>query len=179
MSLPSDPPRRHSRLTRLLHAATALAVVWQLGLSLILVPPDEAPVLGAPMILHEYGGAIAFGILLLFWLNAMVRRGGTSFGALLPWFSASRLAALGTDLKAHLGALVRLHPPAHSAESPLASAVHGLGLMLMTGMAASGLVWWLGPAAVGENAIHLHVLFGTLVWVYLIAHAAMGLFHHV
>ena len=164
MPITADPRRIHSRLTRLLHAATALAVLWQLGLSLIMVPPDDAPVLGAPMILHEYGGAIALGVLVLFWLNAMTRRTGTSLGALLPWGSPSRLAALWTDVKAHLGALVHLRAPDHRAETPLASAVHGAGLILVTAMAASGLLWWQGPASLTETAIGLHVLCGNLVW---------------
>lgn len=179
MSITADLPRSHSRLTRLLHAATALAIVWQLGLSLIMVPPDEAPVLGMPMRLHEYGGAVALAVLVLFWLNALVRQSGTSLGALLPWASSRRLAALWSDPKAQLGALARLRAPVHTDDSPLASAVHGLGLLWMTGMAASGLVWWLGPASVSEAAIEMHVLIGTLAWVYLIGHAAMGLFHHV
>lgn len=179
MSITNDPPRIHSRLTRLLHAATALAIVWQLGLSLIMVPPDDAPVLGAPMMLHEYGGAIAFGILVLFWMNAMIRRTGTRLGALLPWGSPTRLAALWSDVKAHLDALIRLRGPNHKAETPLASAVHGAGLILMTAMAASGLLWWLGPVALTETAIEMHVLCGNLVWAYLIGHALMGLFNHV
>ena len=112
MSITTDPLRIHSRLTRLLHAATAIAIVWQLGLSLIMVPPDDAPVLGTPMILHEYGGAIALGVLVLFWLNAMTRRTGTSLGALLPWGSPTRLAALWTDMKAHFSALIHLSAPA-------------------------------------------------------------------
>ena len=179
MSITTDLPRIHSRLTRLLHAATALAIVWQLGLSLIMVPPDDAPILGAPMILHEYGGAIALGVLVLFWLNAMTRRTGTSLGALLLWGSTSRLAALWTDVKAHFCAVIHLRAPDHQAETPLASAVHGAGLILMTAMAASGLLWWQGPASLTETAIELHVLCGNLVWAYLIGHALMGLLNHV
>lgn len=179
MSITTDPPRIHSRLTQALHAATALAIVWQLGLSLIMVPPDDAPVLGAPMILHEYGGAITLGILALFWLNAVTRRTGTPLGALLPWGSPARMVALWADLRAHLGALSHLRAPEHPAETPLASAVHGAGLLLMTAMAASGLLWWQGPASLSEIAIEMHVLCGNLVWAYLIGHALMGLFNHV
>lgn len=63
------------------------------------------------MIMHEYGGAITFGILVLFWLNAVTHRTGTRLGALLPWGSPARLAALWADLKAHLGALFHLRAP--------------------------------------------------------------------
>ena len=62
---------------------------------------------------------------------------------------------------------------------PLASAVHGAGLILMSTMAASGLFWWQGPTSLTETAIKLHVLCGNLVWAYLIGHALMGLFNHV
>ena len=179
MSTQNDPSPIHCRLTRLLHGATALAIVWQLGLSLIMVPPDDAPVLGAPMRLHEYGGAVALAVLVLFWLHAMTRRTGTSLGALLPWASPTRVAALWADLKAQTGAVVRLRAPEHRADSPLASAVHGAGLILVTAMAASGMAWWLGPTSITETAIGMHALFGNLVWAYLIGHAAIGLFHHV
>ena len=113
-----------------------------------------------------------------FWLNAVTRRTGTRLGRCCPG-SPARLAAVWADLKAHLGALYHLRAPHHQAEAPLASAVHGAGLLLMTAMAASGLLWWQGPASLTETAIELHVLCGNLVWAYLIGHALMGLFNHV
>lgn len=65
------------------------------------------------------------------------------------------------------------------------SAVHGLGLLLMTSMAASGGVYaaqvWAGlqsPEPDGSLAMTVHFALANLVWVYLIAHAGMATIHH-
>lgn len=61
---------------------------------------------------------------------------------MVPWFDTTRLRALRMGSGAHLRSLARLQIPPHGIETPLASAVHGPGLMLMTGMAASGTLYY-------------------------------------
>lgn len=53
--------------------------------------------------------------------------------------------------------------------------MHGLGLLLVTLMAASGFTWWLGAT----GAVGPHKLFANLVWVYLIAHTGLAVVHHL
>lgn len=180
MSNFTSDARRHTRLTRILHAATAIAVIWQLGLSQIMHGPKPDRPDGLPLVLHEYGGSVALGILVLFWINALLRSSGTQFGALFPWFSADRRQAFWEDLKAQASSLAKFSVPRHSQESALASAVHGAGLLLMTAMAGTGVFWWLqGPGPVARLAIEVHELLASLVWIYLISHAAVALLHHI
>ena len=90
---------------------------------------------------HEYAGLTAFALVLGFWIFSLIRQRGTP---------PSRVAALDVSPIAapHFGPIfvriLQLSPPSNflptKASSPLASAIHGLGLLLMTAMAASGTV---------------------------------------
>ena len=67
---------------------------------------------------------------------------------------------------------------------PLASAVHGLGLLLMTVMAVTGTVWFVNETWIYSQSTYMrldiiaHHLFANLVWAYLIGHALLALVHH-
>ena len=117
-------------------------------------------------------------------MTLWVRHRGTALYALFSWFSGTRLRALLSDLGAHVGSLFRGHLPTYEETGPLAFAVHGLGLLLMTTMAISGGVYaaqvWTGtgsPEPDGSLAMTIHFAFANLVWVDLIAHAGMATVH--
>lgn len=174
------PGRRHAFATRLLHMGVALAVIWQLGVSLIMQGPRGARPGDVFFTTHSYVGLAAMAVIVLFWANVMVRRIGTDRGALFPWFSAERCAALWADTRAHLAALTRLRLPHYVESSALASAVHGLGLLLMTLMAGTGTLWWFtAPSAAAEIFETVHRLFANLAWAYLIGHAGLAIVHHL
>jgi len=175
---------RHSLATRAVHGALALAIVAQLVTSYTMHRPRN----GAPgdlvYSLHEYAGLLAFVLALLFWVTVLVRTKGTSIAALLPWFASARRRALWGDIAAHRKALFRLRLPLHGQDGPLASAIHGLGLTLVSVMALTGTYWFimnqfgLGRAVYVHIFLELHALFGNLVWAYLIGHAGIALVHH-
>ncbi|WP_415635625.1 cytochrome b/b6 domain-containing protein [Paracoccus aminovorans] len=166
-------------MTRLLHIGVALSVIWQLLVSLGMEAPRPGQSGNALFETHEYVGLTAFMFITAFWLNLTLRRLGTDPGGLMPWFSAHRRAALMADTRRHLTALRHGRFPAYEEASPLASAVHGLGLLLVTLMAGTGVIWWLGPTgALAGPAIGIHKLFANLVWAYLIAHAGLAVVHH-
>lgn len=166
---------RHSLATRGLHMGVALAVIWQLAVSLGMEGPRPNQPGNALFETHEVVGLASFGLIVLFWLNLMLRRAGTQAGALFPWLSGPRRAALVEDARRHWQALRARRFPGYDEGAPLASAVHGLGLLLVTLMAASGFAWWLGAT----GAMGPHKLFANLVWVYLIAHAGLAVIHHL
>lgn len=171
---------RHAWTTRLLHMGVALAVIWQLGVSLAMQGPRGATPGDALFTTHSYVGLAALGLIVLFWLNLMMRRVGTNAGALFPWLSSARRAALWSDTKAQLGPLTRFRLPDYVEGSTLASAVHGLGLLLMTLMAATGAAWWaLAPSATAGLFEEVHKALANLAWVYLIAHAGLAVVHHL
>lgn len=178
---------RHRRATRLLHMAFAIAIITQLATSLVMVMP-RGP-FGRPgnvfFQIHQYSGLAALALALAFWMWLLVRTGDTERGALLPWFASGRVRAVAADIRLHLAALRALHWPRHDGHSPLASAVHGLGLLLMSLMAATGGGVYLSlsensaMSPLGEQLLSVHKLFASLVWVYLIAHASLAVLNQV
>ena len=164
--------------TKLLHAALALAVLWQLGASGFVERPRAAKPGNVFYEIHEVVGLTTLAVVMLFWLWSLVRRRETAFAALLPWFSAPRLKALAADLRVHGAHLRRLRLPPSDTETPLASAVHGLGLLTALAMAASGALLY--PQAVpGGAVLAVHKAVSNLMWANLIGHAALALLHQL
>ncbi|MGY9049912.1 hypothetical protein P775_15900 [Puniceibacterium antarcticum] len=175
---------RHILATRLLHAGLALAVIIQLLSSLVLEPAEDGHVGNLYFEIHQYGGLAAFAFVLGFWITVMVRRRGTSVGALWPWISGARLSALWTDIRSHLSTLRHLRLPVHDDNAALPSAIHGLGLLLVTAMAVSGTIYYFinqgDPDAGGLVGIvmFIHTSLANFVWAYLIGHAGFAVLQH-
>lgn len=185
-SAPETPtPDQHALSTRLVHAGLALAVSTQLVTSLVMAGPTDSSAGDVLFRVHRYSGLVALGFALLFWLALTARRHGTPPAALFPWFSAGRRAAFMADLSGHLRSVLRGRPPAYEETAPLACAVHGAGLLLMTAMALSGGLYaarvWAGlqsPDPDGSLVMTVHFALANLVWAYLIGHAGMAMIHH-
>ena len=102
----------------------------------------------------------------------LVRRREHGVAALVPWFSALRHRAVFADAGRHLGALKQLTlPPPGDAETPLPSAVHGLGLLSSP---PDGSL-----ASPGRLVLEVHEIFANLTWAYLIAHVGLALLHQM
>ena len=168
-----------SHLTRLLHLAVLLTVVDQLLTSLIMERPLPGEDPTWPFALHERAGVFGLGFLLLFWMWTLIRDAReTRLSQLLPWFSTDGLAALASDLRAVLRALARGKAPPLRLDA-LSSAVHGLGLLCATFLAASGAAWlyFFTGTPYGRMALMAHKQAGNVMWAYLIAHAVAALAH--
>lgn len=169
---------RRSLVTRVLHMFLALAVVHQLVISLVMRGPRHG---GVAWQMHESVGAASLGILMLFWLWTLLRPGETRLRDLFPYLSRAGRKALWRDGLAHLAALRRFRLP-HATHSPIASAVHGGGLLTATVTAISGGFWFLkglAPAALVHDGLMLHGLVANLMWAYLIAHAGLAVLHEL
>lgn len=170
--------------TRLFHAGLAIAVLTQLASSQFMQAPENGKPGNWVFEVHEYSGLTAMAMALGLWVVIMTRIGGTDTGLLLPWFSAARRKAFLADTTRHWTAVRSFRLPADRPESPFAAAIHGLGLLLVTAMAATGTAYWIGGIAGYEDgvsvwlAINLHGFLANLVWAYLIGHTGMALIHH-
>ena len=160
-----QPTSRHTLPTRLIHAGLALSIITQLATSLVMRAPHGTSPGNLLFEVHEYSGYAALGFAALFWLLLLLR------------FSANRRAALIEDTKAHLASARHLTFPDMDDHRPMASAIHGLGLLLMTLMATTGTASVLLPG-VREQVLGVHVLFANVVWAYLIGHAGLALLAH-
>ena len=166
----------HSVLTKLLHLLIAAALVHQLLISLIMVVPARNRPGNSYFELHEWVGVVSLGLLVTFWTWTLVRRGETRFGMLFPWFSGARRSAFWADLKAHLASLRRGQVPL-TEESPLASAVHGLGLLIATAMASTGAFGYFFPAI--RFLLGVHETVAPIMWAYLVGHVGLALLHQL
>jgi cytochrome b561 len=169
---------KRSNLTRLLHLVLLAAVLHQLiGSEFLSRPlPGEAPSL--LFRLHEYIGIGSFGIVLAFWVWTAARHGETRLAELFPWASPRRTREIFSDIICQSREL----PGAalfDRVSQVLASTIHGLGLLVVTAMAATGTVYFLASGALAHDALALHRLICNLMWAYLIGHAAIALLHHL
>ncbi len=64
------------------------------------------------------------------------------------------------------------------AETPLASAVHGLGLLAALSMGASG-AWLYTLAIPGGIVLELHKIVANLMWAYVVGHAGLAVLHQL
>jgi len=104
-----------------------------------------------------------------------------SFG---PGSRRPRRLALSADTRRHWDALKSLRLPAQNSEAALPSAVHGLGLLLITAMATSGASYYMvllikaTDNPVFRLILEIHQLLANFAWAYLIGHAGLGLIQH-
>lgn len=173
---------RHTLVTRLFHASLAIAVVVQMGSSQFMTDRNGG---NTPFWVHQYAGLVAFALVLGFWGVAVMRKRGTPLGELLPWFSAPARGAVWADIKSQITALKNRQIPTVEEPAPLASAVHGLGLLLITAMTITGSYYYFFNTGVDREgglvglAMNAHRLLANLAWAYLIAHAGLAVVNHI
>jgi cytochrome b561 len=169
-----------SHATRLLHLTLLLIVLHQLISSTVMERPmpDDKP--AWPYALHQQIGLVGLGVIALFWLWTLVRSPAeTPVAKLLPWASPTRVKAVFADAARLLRTLLSLRAPPRDLDA-LASAVHGLGLLVASALALSGAAWLLFFAGTpyGRMAMGVHKLSANLMWAYLIGHALVAVLHH-
>ncbi|MBL4751041.1 MAG: cytochrome b/b6 domain-containing protein [Amylibacter sp.] len=175
---------KHARLTRMIHMGLALAVTLQMLGSLLIEIFEDTQTGKDILLYHQYIGLVAFVLILLFWLIVMIRNIGTDPALLFPWVAKARRAMIWAELKTHYATLKSRQIPSFDPHSPLAPAVHGLGLLLILAMAGSGTIYYFintgDPDAGGLVGVvmFIHTTLANLVWVYLFAHAGFAVLHH-
>lgn len=176
---------RYDRPTRWLHAGIALGVIAQLGLSLFMEAPNDkhkVMVTGLPLALfetHANVGVLLFVPLILHWLWSLTGHVQGGFVHLFPWFSGERMAKVMSEAKD----ILKFQLPDPDVSNALAGAMHGLGLLVATGMAASGTVVFFNLSesghmtSLGRIFEELHGALAPLMWIYLISHVATAVLH--
>ncbi len=133
--------------------------------------------------MHEW-----FGIALLLIIGlrvVLILSSADEMRQLMPFLSCQRMQGVFAELKEIPGWFVgKLRAPGE--EDHLSGFIHGLGLFLALAMAITGTTIFFGMDEVDgtmNTFVHtmkeLHEVLGELLWYYVIAHVAMGLFHQV
>jgi cytochrome b561 len=179
----------YDRLTRWLHAGLALAIPLQLLSESFMRLPKLGRIRTSSEAfffeMHEWVGLAACAIVVLhiLWSAFGTAKGG--FARLFPYLSADGRRAIVDEIKTIPGWLTgKLHETAE--ESALAGTVHGLGLLLVLGMAGTGTVIFFGmDELTGHMSPFVHAIEeihgtgGNLVWAYLIGHVGMVALHKI
>ncbi len=171
-----------SQPTRLLHLGLVITVTAQLGISLVMAPPDEeqASTLGAAAFeAHEILGMSALVIVLLHWLWTVVKQADGGVANLFPWFGKARGQVI-SEVKALLSGDL----PKVGTRGGLPGFIHGLGFLAVSGMAITGgLLFVLLPESgpfpsSAEFFAEIHEFISLLVWGYWAGHSGIALLHH-
>jgi len=170
---------KRSNLTRLLHFVLLIAVAHQLLNSEFMRRPEPGDAPSLLYELHEYIGLASFGVVFLFWVWTLARRGETRLSALFPWLFPVRMREIFSEITGAAGVLHDMDL-FERVSGILAGAVHGLGLLVVTGMAVTGTVYYFAIGTpLAHQALALHRLLANLMWAYLIGHGAMAVLHHL
>jgi len=131
---------------------------------------------------HEWIGMLALTLVLLRLGWALLSQ-EASWLRLFPYFSAKGRKQLPQELKHEMLNMFKAKFAESGQQSPLSGIVHGLGLLLVLALGATGAVMLYGMQESGQmtGLVHLakevHEALGGLLWVYLIAHVGMALLH--
>lgn len=176
-------PFRYRRALRAMHALIAVAIVAQMVLTLVMDHPSTKRPMRADGAFyfqwHEWVGLAAFALLAVNWIYRVVKWKREGQGRLFPWLSRDGLAAIGQEL----GDFLRLKWKAIPVDGALAGTIHGLGLVLATWFAITGILLYivLWPANVvtplATRLMYLHQLLGPAMWTFLAGHGAMAIWH--
>jgi cytochrome b561 len=168
-----------SHVTRFLHLLLLLIVANQLLGSQFMDRPLPGEDADWPFVLHEWVGMAGFAVIVLFWIWTFVRhRSETSAGRLVPWCSPSGWRDVLVDARQTARNIMALKASGGRAGA-FVSAVHGLGLIIASAMAASGTGYFLlfEGTSLGSRVIGIHKFLANFMWAYLIGHASMAALH--
>jgi len=178
---------RYDPITKLLHWGIALAITLQMLNSLVMEAPEPGEVRSAIEAglfeIHEYTGLLAFILLLLRWWWSVSGHAAGGWRHLFPWYFADGRKELLADIRREVPDWFRGRIPEPSESDAIAKTVHGLGLILASIMAASGLVIFFGMQENGamNPVVHwvseIHEEVSTLMWIFLGGHAGMAFWH--
>jgi len=176
---------RFSTSTRLLHFFLIVTVVYLLFSSKFMMAPEPGKMIGFKTILFTlhmvFFGWVAF---LISTAYAMILyQDKDRWARMVPWFSSSHSAAFFKSARKEISGLFlgRLPPP--EGKGALASAAHGLGILLLIAQGSAGAYLMLGVRSDGTMrpdtllALDVHVFFGKLIWIFLIGHFCMFIYH--
>jgi len=178
---------RYEKVTRVLHLFLLLTVLVQLLTEqLMQVPKPGEPidlVAGFIFSVHQMIGFVVLIIAITYLLVIMDKV--ESRMRLFPWLEQGLRTALIAEIRRDLPGWFKGKLPSPDQAHLIAGTVHGLGLLLATGLGVTGSIIFLGIKHDGSMppAIHtikeIHELLGTTLWIYLIGHVSMAVLHQI
>jgi cytochrome b561 len=171
-------PGKRSDTTRAVHLLLLLLIINQLVSSQYMRLPHGGAAPSWLLQLHEYAGLVTLPVLAVFWAWTLIRSGETRLSRLVPWLSMAGVRDVLVDAAAQGRRLIAGRAP-DDRDGALASAVHGIGLLVMTVMAITGTIYFATAGTTARVVLDVHKLVANLAWAYLLAHAGMAILHQL
>ena len=178
---------RFTRAIQSIHLAIVCLVLFQLfSEQLMEIPkPDKAidETQALFLQLHEWNGFIVLGLAVLFLMLRFDKI--QERHSLFPWLSASGWKGIFKEICNDIPGWFKgkLKKPEES--SHIASSVHGLGILLLLGLGATGIMVFMELQPNGymdkdtKLIKDLHSDMGDLIWIFVLGHSAMALLHQL
>lgn len=179
----------YDRYNRIIHWGVASTVSLQLlseQLMRPLRPGQPAPDATESFffIIHQY---IGFAVLFFVGLRliSLLDEGGNERARLFPWTTSHGRMLLWHELRYEFPHWLKGKLKSPDEENVTAATVHGLGLCLALGLGLSGIILFIGtnPDGSMDSAVQFitecHKILGTLMWVFIVGHAGMGVAHQM
>jgi cytochrome b561 len=176
----------YDKVTRILHWGFALLIPLQLLSEEFMKRPKPGRIREDMQVfffeMHEWIGMIAL-VLVLARLVWGLMSTESSWMHLYPYFSSTGRKMLADELKNEVPGWFKGNLPNPSRERCMASAVHGLGLLLVLALGVTGATMLYGMEESGKmlglihDAKEIHEVLGSVLWIYIFAHVAMTAMH--
>jgi len=178
---------RFTRAIQRIHLAIVCLVLFQLfSEQLMEIPkPDKAidDTQALFLLLHEWNGFIVLGLAILF---LMLRADKSQERhSLFPWLSVSGWKGLFKEICNDIPSWFKGNLKKPEESFHIASSVHGLGILLLLGLGATGIMVFMGLEPNGymdrdtKLIKDLHSDMGDLIWVFVLGHSVMALLHQL
>lgn len=178
---------KYDRTVRILHLAIMIAVLLQLlAEQLMKVPkPGEDMLLIEAIFfrIHEWNGFVVLGIIAVYIMYLTDDR--DDWKRLFPWTSAAGCKGLWQEIRNDVPGWFKGRLKSPEEAHHIAGTVHGLGILLAIGLGSTGIMIFMGLESDGNMSPEirllreLHANMGTLMWIYVIGHAGMTIYHQL
>jgi len=171
----------------MLHFLIAGGMIFELLIENWMLRPKSGETATVSQVLlfgaHEF---IGVGLLVIVMTRFMLMAGSRKdFLRLFPWLEEGGRQSLASELKGALPGWFSGKLKDTGEQDSLAKTVHGLGLLLALGLGLTGLILFIEISPEGATgtlehaAMEVHALMGTLLWIFIIAHIAMTIYHQL
>lgn len=132
---------------------------------------------------HEWSGMTVLTFLVLHWIVVFAGLTEGGLAHLFPWFSKKSIKNLVSDSKSLPRSIRERFSRDETRGRAIAGAVHGLGLLVATGMAISGSIVFFGMRSNGSmnGFVHFvkefHQFIANFLWAFLAGHVGMAIIH--
>jgi len=178
---------KHEKSIRIIHLLLMFTVVGQLLTEQFMKVPKPGEQFEAfALFLFSIHQLIGFAVMIIAITYLMVVMDNLVHrNRLFPWLDGTLRASLISEAKRDIPGWFKGNLPPPAQAHLIAGTVHGLGLMLATGMGMTGVIIYLGMKHDGSMGagIHtireIHELLGTVMWIFVFGHILMAIMHQI